>query len=132
MLKDLYPYSREKVQHIFRKGFSPRTHFWVKIFTEKFAYSILGYLPHTDKEGRKHLSVLSSNMGCRVSEVGEDWHRGRDFPDGRLNEKTWKKIKDRILSNELQEVVKERREVYHEGPGGRYLTKEEAGSERKR
>lgn len=48
-------------------------------------------------------------LGCGVSNrkwrAGEDWHRGRDLPDGSFTETTWRNILLDIVSYELESPV---------------------------
>ena len=78
--------------------------------------SRVAILKSTDEEKRYQLYMFSekheysiwispksigAGLSCRYCEPMEDWHRGRDLPDGECNEETFKKILFAILACEL-------------------------------
>lgn len=79
-------------------------------YTNNYKYTISA-VERSDKHG-----YLGCTMDCRKARAGEDWTRGNDLPDGILNRKTWEKIKNAIIKNELVKLspkikrIKERSE----------------------
>jgi len=69
--------------------------FSVLLYTKEHTYGISGRI---DKIGRSYLGASLSN---RKSYKGEDWLRGRDLSDGVLHYDVWTKIKNDILTWEL-------------------------------
>ena len=70
----------------------------LNIYTDKYTYRITAI----DRE--KDEGYLGCGSICRKSRAGEDWFRGNDLPDGKFTKKTWEKIKNSILLNELVKV----------------------------
>ncbi len=46
-------------------------------------------------------NYLGCTMTCRRSYVGENWTRGRDFPDGKFTYETWSDIIRAIAMHEI-------------------------------
>ena len=65
------------------------------------SYSIRAFLPSNDNDG----GYLCCEYDARKPLPGETWTRGGDLFDGSLNEETWNKIMQDILSVELAEGV---------------------------
>lgn len=70
-----------------------------------------------------HENIRDNYLGCVMSarkpRAGEDWTRGNDLPDGRLNQKTWSAIKHSIIRYELmklEEPKKAMADKAEEGP----------------
>ena len=76
-------------------------HFKIYLYTESNKYAIYA---------REYTNNDYDYLGCmcqsRRQRPGEDWFRGRDLPDGRITEKTWREILMAILRTEFQDVVK--------------------------
>lgn len=68
-------------------------------YTNKYKYAISA-VERSDKRG-----YLGCTMDCRKARAGEDWTRGNDLPDGILNRKTWEKIKNAVIKNELVKIA---------------------------
>ena len=64
----------------------------LELFTSRYRYTI------SVNEERNYLGCT---MTCRTPLAGENWNRGNDLPDGKLNRETWERIKDAIVRNEL-------------------------------
>ena len=47
---------------------------------------------------------LGCGVSCRKPRPGEDWTRGSDLADGKLNEKTWNRILRDIIAYELKTI----------------------------
>jgi len=58
---------------------------------------------------RRRAIITPPYFGCaamgRCWRAGEDWHRGRDLPDGDFSEDLWRRMLLAILSYELDEPV---------------------------
>lgn len=65
-----------------------------RIYTQDHIYSITVI----ESPDGGYLGCIAST---RKPRAGEDWTRGNDLPDGKLNYETWCKIKDAILRYEL-------------------------------
>lgn len=98
---------------------------WFKEITkydavEKFIQNIEGSNDSEKKEHREEFRIFTQDhiysisaveredggyLGCTVvtrkPRAGEDWNRGNDLADGKLDYNTWCKIKDDILGYEL-------------------------------
>jgi len=74
-----------------------KNRFICRLFTNDHCYSISGYKPEEDNGG--YLGCIAST---RKSEVGEDWNRGNDLPDGNYSKKTFDAIVTRIVAYELK------------------------------
>ncbi len=55
-----------------------------------------------------HITATEDYLGCGVScrkpRPGEDWTRGSDLADGKLNEETWNRILRDIIAYELKTI----------------------------
>jgi len=58
---------------------------------------------------RRRAIITPPYFGCTASSrswrAGEDWHRGRDLPDGDFSEELWRRMLLAILSYEVDEPV---------------------------
>lgn len=82
----------------------------IRLYTETNSYSIVA-VEHSNDTG-----YLGCQASSRKPRAGEDWTRGRDLPDGPLNEETWHEILGAIVSYEMVKVHKP--PVAHGGPLG--------------
>jgi len=71
------------------------------VFTKENKYSIFAIIGEF-----KNRSYLGCQVSTRKPRAGEDWTRGNDLPDGDFSYKTWEKIKNAIIANELVKVAK--------------------------
>ena len=78
------------------------------LWTSKNRYSIIFGPSRDPDDGKGYLGCGASSRKWRT---GEDWHRGRDLPDGKFNETTWSKILIDIASYELETPVEYRNPV---------------------
>ena len=67
------------------------------IYTQNHKYSIVA----KERGDGGYLGCISTN---RMPNVGEDWLRGSDLADGKLEENTWHKILADIVSYEMVSV----------------------------
>lgn len=97
-----------------------------KYFTEKYIQSSAGsgnlkeikmkYIFYTETNIYFIIAIdrriNGGYLGCmstpRKPLAGENLTRGNDLPDGSFNKKTWNKIKNSIIKNELVELSKEK------------------------
>jgi len=74
-----------------------------------------------------HISMTPSYLGCimtcRKPEIGEDWSRGSDLPDGDFSQDTFNRIMKGIVSVEMLGNVA----VINDGSGRKKLKTEEEG-----
>jgi len=97
--KDLYIKESSRQGNIGPKEYEDRRRF--TFYTNNYQY-VISVVERSDRYG-----YLGCTMGCRKARPGEDWIRGNDLPDGILNRKTWDKIKNAIIKNELIKLVPE-------------------------
>ncbi len=71
----------------------------VHLFTKTNCYTIVAKF--YDNERRSYLGCIAVS---RKPRAGEDWNRGNDLPDGKLTEKTWRRILAGIVRYELQSI----------------------------
>jgi len=64
-----------------------------KIYTDGNEYNI-----------RAHADYLGCIVNSRKPRPGEDWHRGNDLADGKLNYETWNRILRDIIAYELKSI----------------------------
>ncbi len=80
---------------VIEKQLDDRVRFY--LFTNNYKYSI-------DVKEDSNGGYLGCVMSKRKSRAGEDWIRGRDLPDGKLNVNTWTRILYGIIGNELEMI----------------------------
>lgn len=73
------------------------THINWQFFTETHRYNITASYDHDVIRE----NYLGGTVQTRKPRPGEDWNRGHDLPDGRLNQKTWSAIKHSIIRTEM-------------------------------
>lgn len=69
----------------------------ITLYTNTNQYHIVA------KSGDDYLGCV---MSSRKQRPGEDWFRGGDLPDGKLNKKTLRNIINAIVRTELQDISK--------------------------
>ena len=69
----------------------------VRLYTEKHVYGIVA-VRHKEVGRKNYLGCILNN---RYWYAGEDWHRGRDLPDGDFSKEGWDNIVRAILACEL-------------------------------
>jgi len=78
--------------------------FKVRIYTGNNCYAI-----NAVERGKEANSYLGCVASARKPRAGEDWTRGNDLPDGKLNRETWEEIKNAIIAYELVKLAKKSR-----------------------
>jgi len=71
----------------------------VCIYTNNHVY----YIRAHSGNGHDYLGCVAS---CRKPRAGEDWTRGNDLPDGKINKETWNQILKGIIKYELVKLSK--------------------------
>jgi len=72
------------------------------LWTSKNRYSITFGPTRDSADDKGYLGCIAVSRKWRP---GEDWHRGRDLPDGKFNETTWRMILIDIASYEFESPV---------------------------
>lgn len=54
----------------------------------------------------QNTGYLGCTASCRKEKPGENWFRGSDLADGPFTRETWQKIKNDIISHELQKIYR--------------------------
>jgi hypothetical protein len=77
--------------------------YWITVhfYTERYRYHIVA-VNHSNT-GKTYLGC---QVGNRTPRPGEDWTRGSDMYDGVFSWKTWAKIKNDIIRNEMKAISK--------------------------
>lgn len=70
------------------------------LYTNNNRYSINAVIPNDHKPN----GYLGAGFSRRKPDVGEDWTRGADLPDGPFNKETFDAIIRKIIANELKKL----------------------------
>lgn len=99
-VKYLTPFDRVDDYLFFFQSKSNSERFIVKLFTNEYEYTISAKISSNNKNN----GYLGAFASKRKPNVGENWTRGRDLPDGEYNEETFRKISFGIIQNELKKI----------------------------
>lgn len=73
----------------------------IRFYTERYEYSILAIYSHGIPN-----HYLGCIVKCRSTRAGESWNRMKDLYDGDFCNEIWNKIKNDIISNEMNGLSK--------------------------
>ena len=94
----------DDVIHIIGASGSPEEEELIfELYTNNYKYHIRAVDRKNDN------GYLGCTSSCRKQRPGESWFRGRDLPDGDFVKETWERIKNSIISFELQTINKPRK-----------------------
>lgn len=75
----------------------------IRIYTDRNRYTISAHANTVHGDDRGYLGCVATN---RKPRAGEDWSRGNDLADGKLEEETWRRILADIVSYEMVRLSK--------------------------